>query len=499
MSATESTVKPALVLMLGRGVALMATFLAPLILVRLFDQTQFGTYKQLFLVYVTLYVLSQLGLAESLFYFIPRATRGPGGYVANSMLALSGTGLASLALLWVTAPAVAHWLGNPDLARHLPLLGVFLMLMLPSTALEIVMISRRRYADGAVSYGVSDVLRALAFVVPVLLWHGLDGLLIGAAVFAAARLCASLIYLRRELGASFRPQAALAWEQLAYALPFALTVLVDTVQLNYHQYAVAHRFDAATFAVYAVGCFQLPLLDLVASPLSNVMMVRMAERLRDGQADEALAVCNRTTRTLALVFFPLLALLLVGARDLIVLLFTDRYVASVPIFMICSLNLLATVLQTDAMLRVYAATRFMLVVGIVKLLMIATLIGASISAFGLPGAALVWVMSTLAMKGVVLARMKRSLGVGLGRLVPWRDLAIIASAAAAAALPALVVRAAVDGPVVVRLALTVLAGGVAYAAIVFQSGVLDADERLAVRRWWQRFTPAAVPAGESGS
>ena len=103
MSSTESTVKPALVLMVGRGVALVATFLAPLILVRLFDQSQFGTYKQLLLVYVTLYVLSQLGLAESLFYFIPRSTGGAGGYVANSMLALTGTGVASLALLWATA------------------------------------------------------------------------------------------------------------------------------------------------------------------------------------------------------------------------------------------------------------------------------------------------------------------------------------------------------------------------------------------------------------
>jgi hypothetical protein len=89
--------------------------------------------------------------------------------------------------------------------------------------------------------------------------------------------------------------------------------------------------------------------------------------------------------------------------------------------------------------------------------------------------------------------------VALGRLVPWRDLALIASAATAAALPAVVVKAAVDGPVLARLALTVLAGGVAYLAIVWQSGLLDAHERLAVRRWLQRFTPAAVQAGESRS
>jgi O-antigen/teichoic acid export membrane protein len=493
-----STTKPALLLMSGRAIAMVATFLVPLLLVRAFDQTQFGTYKQLFLVYATLYGISQFGMAESLFYFLPRARAGAGGYVANSLVALTAAGLVSLGLLWAGAPTVAGWLGNPDLARYLPLLGVFLMLMLPSAALEIVMISRQRYAEGAICYGVSDVLRALAFVVPAVAWRGLYGLMLGAIAFAAVRLGATLVYCRREL-AEFHPQLGLQREQLAYALPFALTVLVETVQLNYHQYAVAHRFDAATFAIYSVGCFQIPLLELVASPLANVMMVRMAERLRDGQAEEALAVYRRTTRTLALVFFPVLALMLVAARDFIVLLFTDRYLASVPIFMVSSLALLSSVFQTDGMLRVYAATRSMLVLGVAKLLIIASLIGLFMTAFGLPGAVLVSLMAMLTMKAVALARMKRFLGVGLGRLVPWRSLAGIAAAAAAAALPAFIVKATLEGPLLARLALTGLAGGAAYLIIVFQSGLLDEGERLVVRGWLQRLIPAPPQAGESRS
>jgi O-antigen/teichoic acid export membrane protein len=364
--------------------------------------------------------------------------------------------------------------------------------------LEIVMISRRCYAHGAISYGVSDILRMLALVAPALVWRRLDWLLVGAIAFAAARLCATIVYLRREL-AGLRPEISLSRPQLAYALPFALTVLVETVQLNYHQYAVSHRFDAATFAVYSVGCFQIPLLELVASPLANVMMVRMAERLRDGQREEAMEIWTRTTRTLALVFFPVLALLLVAARDFIVLLFTDRYLASVPIFMVWSLALASSVLQTDAILRVYAATRFMLVLGLLKLLVIATLIGAFMSAFGLQGAVLVSLTATLAMKVAALARMRRLAGVSVQRLLPWRDLAGIALAAAAAALPALVVKAAIEGPVFARLALTGLAGGAAYLAIVFQTGLLHESERQAVRGWRQRFTPGLLQAGESRS
>ena len=37
------------------------------------------------------------------------------------------------------------------------------------------------------------------------------------------------------------------------------SVGVEVIQLNYHQYVVAARFDAATFAIYAIGCLQIPL------------------------------------------------------------------------------------------------------------------------------------------------------------------------------------------------------------------------------------------------
>ena len=81
--ATESVFRPALLLMSGRTVAFAATFFIPLVLARIFDPAQFGTYKQLFLIWGTVYSIAQLGMASSLYYFLPRAPRMAGPYVAN--------------------------------------------------------------------------------------------------------------------------------------------------------------------------------------------------------------------------------------------------------------------------------------------------------------------------------------------------------------------------------------------------------------------------------
>ena len=66
-----------------------------MLLVRTFNQAEFGTYKQLFLIYGTLYGLAQFGMAESLYYFVPRKPHEAGPYIANALitLALAGVGM----------------------------------------------------------------------------------------------------------------------------------------------------------------------------------------------------------------------------------------------------------------------------------------------------------------------------------------------------------------------------------------------------------------------
>jgi O-antigen/teichoic acid export membrane protein len=427
---------PELVLTFGRSVGFAVTFLIPVVLVRVFDQATFGTYKQIFLVFATLYYIAQVGLAESLFYFVPQSQERRGAYVANAAIGLGALGLVSGALLWAGAPAIAAWLNNAALAAYLPWVGVFLLLMLVSAGLEIVLIARGRFVWAAASYGLSDFLRSVLFIVPALVTRRLEWVVFGAVAFAALRMVVTIGYFAGEFRSALRPGEGAFREQLSYALPFGAAVLIETIQGNLHQYVVSARFDAATFAIYAVGCLQIPFVDFVAGPAGNVMMVRMGERLAEKDRGAVLALWHQTTVRLALIFFPLTALLLVLGRDLIVVLFTSAYAASVPIFLVWTLSILFSVLQTDGVLRVFARTRFLLLVNVARLLLILGSISWFLSTFGLMGAVLVTLSGVILAKGLMLFDMSRLLKVGLGGLLPWRGLLGTAALSVAAAAPA---------------------------------------------------------------
>src|SRR5882672_11455464 len=370
MPSNDSTFRPAFTLMSGRVLAFAVTFLTPVLLVRVFSQAEFGTYKQFTLVAYTLYLIGQLGLAECLFYFVPANPQGSSKYALNSLLMLGLSGMVSLAGLMLTSSFIADRMRNPALAHYTPIMGFFVLFMLMGTVLEITMIARKRYRLAAVTYVVSDVLRMVCLVVPAFVTRSLEWALIGSVIFLFLRVCAILPYFRHEFGGALRLDKALLKAQWAYALPFSLSVVVQVIQSNYHQYAVAFSFDAATFAIYSVGCLQIPLVDFMATPASNVMMVAMGEELREGRYERLLAVWHETTRRLAFVFFPLVGLLVSNAYPLIVMLFTTSYAASVPIFMVWSLSILFVVFQTDGVLRTFAENRWLFIVNIVKLAMV---------------------------------------------------------------------------------------------------------------------------------
>src|SRR5262249_58103382 len=99
---------------------------------------------------------------------------------------------------------------------------------------------------------------------------------------------------------------------------------------------------------------QIPLVGLVAATVCNVMMVDMTTAIHDGRESQVIDLWHHTVRKLALVFFPLACLLLISARDLIVMLFTANYLASVPIFMAGVTAIFFAVVPVDGLLRVYA-------------------------------------------------------------------------------------------------------------------------------------------------
>jgi O-antigen/teichoic acid export membrane protein len=461
-----SSTRAALSLMVGRTIGFAVAFVIPLLLVRALSQQEFGIYKYLFLLIATFGAL-QFGMAESLYYFVPRFPDAAGRAIANAIATLVVIGAVVAVVAVLGAHAIAQWTGNLTIEPYLPFVGVFLALTLISAPLEIVMVARKAYRRAAVTYALADAVRACALVLPGVLFRDLKALLAGAIVYGVLRVALLITYTLREFRGQWRLDSALWKTQLGYALPFSAAIFVEVAQINLHQYVVWARFDPATFAIYAAGCLQIPLVDLLTMSVANVMMVRMSEELAEGR--RVIRLWHDAVERLAVVLVPLALALALTSYDVMVLLFTPAYAASAPIFAISTGAIVLAALPVDAMLRVWAQTRLLIVMNLIRLAVVIATISWAIGTFSLPGAMFVTIAGLVVSKSFAVTRIARLLQVPIANVLPWRPLGAIVAIALVSLVPAVWIHARLTLPPIGRGAATACVYGAAYLAITAAS------------------------------
>jgi len=166
----------------------------------------------------------------------------------------------------------------------------------------------------------------------------------------------------------------------------------------------------------------------------------MTEELREGQTQNAFSVWDDTVRKLLFLLIPLTGILVVSGRDLIVLLFTNAYLASVPIFSLWALATALQALPTDAAMRVYADTRTILALNVARFVFVVLTMGYALNRFGLIGPVLVTIAAGTIAKALSLVRIAKLVKVRFLHVVDWKLAGFVCAATAVSGFFASVVR-----------------------------------------------------------
>ncbi|WP_242360297.1 MULTISPECIES: oligosaccharide flippase family protein [unclassified Anaeromyxobacter] len=471
------------------------TLSIPLVLARVLPLAEYGTYKQLFLIALTLSSILPLGVGQSLYYFIPRTTHRR-VYFGQTLLFLLAAGGVAAVGLFAAMPRVAAAFENPGLLDHRLLLALYTGFTVAASPLELSMTSQGQTRRSALTYLVWDSARAAAFVVPATTGRGLGAMMTTLTLLAALRLVAAWAVM---LGGKRGPllDRRLFAGQLAYAFPFGMAMLVAIPQQYAHQYVVASTVGPALFAIYAAGCFDPPFVDLLYTPTGEVLMVRLGALEKAGRAGESVAVFREAAGHLARYLLPGVVFLWAIAPDFVVAVFGERFAASATIFRVWLLAIPFGIFPMDAALRARNETRHLFRAYVVKAVATVPLVWAGVSRFGILGGVGSYVAAELVGKAMLAARLPRALadaGVRppLQALVPWGEisragiggtLAAIAGVAVLRAAPALEAPGAAATALYrfVPLAIAGLVGGAIYVAVLWMTGVRPAAALAAIR------------------
>src|SRR5881409_1732780 len=395
----------------AKAVAFGLGFALPLILVRSLSQAEFGLYKQMFLLVNTAMTILPLGFAMSAFYFLPRCQDAPGRVAFNiALFHLIVGGLTGLALL-ACPGLLAMILGGHELVAHAHGLALLVFLAVATSVLEIVTVANGEVALAARLIVATYLVKTLLLLGAAWLAPSIEALITAATLNYLLQAALLAWYL----GSRFpRFWTVADWPmmraQLGYALPLGAAAMLSMAQLDLHSYIVND----------SVGAVMIPAVN----------------RLQlENQPREIVRLVARMMRTLAALYFPLYAGLLVTGREFVTVLFTESYRGSWPIFAV-NLTLIPLGILTsacDPVLRAYPAYTSILVRIRVALVAVLVLGLWSVTArHWLLGAIVVMVSVNAVDRVAVSLMLARVLKVTGRDLARFGDVAKLAAAAAVA-------------------------------------------------------------------
>jgi len=473
----ESLSRQAGVVILARALAFFFSFVVPVVLVRTITKESYGIYREAIFIFSTFMPILQFGLTQSLFYFYPRRPSERGTLVTQTVLLLAALGLLFAGVLIFARGWVAAYFEQPAMADFAYWIGPYTALMVVSSTIEVLTIVEQNVALTFWVIMGSEGLRALLVVAVAVLTRDV-GMMLGAlTVFSAARTLYLIVHCRAErllkLGAMSR---TFLREQLAYAVPFGLAGTVVTVLSSVDRFYVTRYFDAEQFAVYSVGCFQLPVVTIVFQSATSVILGRMAELQKEDRLAEMLALWRSAIRKMALVAIPVTVVFAVLAREFIVGLFTAEYREATPIFVAFLALIPRQAIPYGAVTRAFGLTRYIMWVCVIALIVSVALSFLLVRPLGLLGPALAVIVGTWWVAWAQVIRTRKLLAVSWRRLFPWGELGRISVVSIGLGAVLALLRAGVSGPPIV-----VLAGGsalylIAFVALGVRFGMVRQDE-----------------------
>lgn len=472
-------------LIFAKTLAFAFGFALPLLLVRRLNQTEFGLYKQAFLVVGTVSGILPLGFATSAFYFLPREREKRGAIVFNIMLFNCLVGGAGVLVLMLAPQSLRVILNSQALVPYAPYLGLLILLGIVSYFLEVAAIANQEARLATIFIILVQFIKTALLLLAAIVFASLGMLLWAAIIHGIVQTAVLLFYLRSRFGSFWREfDSSVMRRQLSYGLPLGFAGLLYIVLTDLHNYFVSYRFGPTAFAIYAIGCFSLPLVGIIGESVGPVVIARVSELQKQGKQREIVHTIAGAMRKLSIIYLPLYAFLLVVGREFVLFLFTERYLASWPIFAINLTTLPFLVLIADPVIRSHAEHRFYLLkVRAVTIVALFFALWFGTTHFGLVGAVSAMVAITVIDRIVEAAKAWRIMKVS------WRDAALIkdvgkvtVAVLAAAALTALL-RAFLAGQ---RPFVVLVACGFTFACLypvfVLLLGIPTPEERELMRQ-----------------
>ena len=407
--------------------------ISPILLVRLLSVEEFGRYREFLLYAGLLTTICSFGINNSLLYFIPSRPNSVRQMVRQAVTMTLGTSVVVLG-----GALLADFISNGAILGGLQLpVALYVLLFVNLDFWEFYWLSQKRpvpvfaYTTGRL------VARILVVVTAATIWRDVMPIIWSLIGLEAVRIIGSCIAWRRAHRTIDRVDQQVeesCWrEQFRYCWPIGIALILVTLNKSLGNLFVTKTLGVVALAHYAIGTHIQPVIGVLRNSVSDAVLPELAA-LKSAKGEGTLALWRRSTVVSMILLTAAGVVLFEFAHTFVVTLFSASYEPAVVIFQIYLLVLVREVFDFGVALRAVNKTAPIVTSSLFAILLNLLLLVTVMPLFGLPAAAMAFVISRWT-EGLVLSRSTmRAYQIGLKDLARWADLGKVAIAATIASV-----------------------------------------------------------------
>lgn len=409
--------------------------ISPILLVRLLTVEEFGRYREFLLYAGLLSTICAFGINNSLLYFIPARPHSVRQMVRQATAMTFGTSVLVIGITlladYIAAGAILGGLQLP--------VAIYVLLFVNLDFWEFYWLSLKRpvpvfaYTTGRL------IARIVVVVTAASIWRDVMPIVWSLIGLETLRIVVSAISWRRAGGKIDPTETGQAveqscWnEQFRYCLPIGLALILVTLNKSLGNLFVTKTLGVIALAHYSIGTHIQPVIGVLRNSVSDAVLPELAA-LKNTKGEAALELWRRSTIVSMILLTAAGVVLFEFAHTFVVTLFSPSYEPAVLIFQLYLLVLVREVFDFGVALRAANKTAPIVTSSLFAILLNLLLLVTVLPIWGLPAAALAFVISRWT-EGLVLSRSTlRAYNIGIGGLARWRDLGKVALAALLASI-----------------------------------------------------------------
>jgi len=422
------------------------------------DVKSYGMYREFVLYSLVAARIMISGIPPNLLYFLPKDPAKESAYVVNTFIFTFITTSAGIVLILLSR----NWLVGRVSFDFINLMVCYIFLFVNLDFIESYWLAKKR-SDYVFAYSTTlPILRMGIVISAAYISHDVGTIIVSMVLFEGIKFIGLILWWYRRLGLSVLFDRNAAIQQLRFIIPLGSGVLLATLNQQFGSLFVANIFGPVALAIYTIGLYQIPVISIVRSAISDVIFPEMVKK-NQNTPEAALSLWRRANNIFCFVVFPVFAVFWVYAQDFITLLFTKDYEAAVPIFQVMLILMLLQCFEFGTPLRSRNQNRYFLRGNMLAIVANIVITVALYNQLGIVAPAVAFLFSEL-VKSVYLAYIIAIVySCRISGLFMWRNIFRIGMASVAG-VPLLLIGVYLN--TVLATTLAIVGYGVIYYALI---------------------------------